>query len=206
MAAHQPEESVSQYSYTKLNDSENKSANTAHSRIPSHSTTVFNGSKLQHSSGLTAATAAPLTPSTSALSFTTASATAATSNAYHNGRSSATGQTNVRGRNTEYGSRLSTTTASSAKTLGRQYQRRYAHGGRRLTGAAAVRLNPLLNAQVFGRNSQTGDPVAAYHEQQMRQKVQRLVSSTTRFDRVASGALAFLSDIARLYLLRIGEA
>ncbi|KAJ1722739.1 hypothetical protein LPJ53_002876 [Coemansia erecta] len=208
MAAHQPEEGVSQYSYAKHKDAEDKPVNAAHSRISSQSTAAYNGSKLLHSSGVvTAATAAatPLTPSASA----SASITASTAlNTYHNGRSSATGESNGRGRIPEYASRIPTTTTTAApiKPLGRQSQRRYAHGGRRLMGSAAVRLNPLLNTQRFGRNSQTGDPVAAYHEQQMRQKVQRLVSSTTRFDRVTGGALAFLSDIARLYLLRIGEA
>ncbi|KAJ2787142.1 hypothetical protein GGI15_000971 [Coemansia interrupta] len=176
MAAHQPEEGVSQYSYTKHKDGEDKPVNTAHSRISSHSTTAYNGSKPYHSSGIIATTAAaaptPLTPSASASASTTASATVATLNTYHNGRSSVTGESNGRGRNPEYGSRIPATAAA----LG------------------------------FGRNSQAGDPVAAYHEQQMRQKVQQLVSSTTRFDRVTGGALAFLSDIARLYLLRIGEA
>ncbi|KAJ1797182.1 hypothetical protein LPJ59_003297, partial [Coemansia sp. RSA 2399] len=40
----------------------------------------------------------------------------------------------------------------------------------------------------------------------MRRSMHRLVSETTRYDRVTGKSLSFLGDIARLYLMRIGEA
>ncbi|KAJ2797656.1 hypothetical protein H4S07_005893, partial [Coemansia furcata] len=40
----------------------------------------------------------------------------------------------------------------------------------------------------------------------MRRSIHRLVSATTRFDCVTGGALSLMADIARLYLMRIGEA
>ncbi|KAJ2007065.1 hypothetical protein H4R26_001011 [Coemansia thaxteri] len=40
----------------------------------------------------------------------------------------------------------------------------------------------------------------------MRRSVHRLISATTRFDSVTNGALSLMADVARLYLMRIGEA
>ncbi|KAJ2747088.1 hypothetical protein GGI20_000793 [Coemansia sp. BCRC 34301] len=46
----------------------------------------------------------------------------------------------------------------------------------------------------------------SYHDEGMRRSIHRLISATTRFDSVTGGALSLMSDIARLYLMRIGES
>ncbi|KAJ2552887.1 hypothetical protein GGH95_005721, partial [Coemansia sp. RSA 1836] len=46
----------------------------------------------------------------------------------------------------------------------------------------------------------------SHHEEAMRRSIHRLISVTTRFDSVTGGALSLMADIARLYLMRIGEA
>ncbi|KAJ2162037.1 hypothetical protein GGF46_001029 [Coemansia sp. RSA 552] len=63
----------------------------------------------------------------------------------------------------------------------------------------------LANSRLY--NSTYGqEPTRSHHEKAMRRSVHRLVSATTRFDRVSNGALALLADITRLYLTRLGEA
>ncbi|KAJ1817028.1 hypothetical protein LPJ75_001835 [Coemansia sp. RSA 2598] len=79
--------------------------------------------------------------------------------------------------------------------------------GRRMAKSAGPNaLNPLINARIYGKDDRSNGPASAYNEQQMRRSMHRLVSATTRFDKVTAGALSLLADVARLYLLRIGEA
>ncbi|KAJ2734133.1 hypothetical protein IW152_002575 [Coemansia sp. BCRC 34962] len=76
-------------------------------------------------------------------------------------------------------------------------------------GSRAVRsTNTLLDrrAHSTGCATHTKGTVESHHEEAMRRSVHRLISATTRFDSVTGGALSLMADIARLYLMRIGEA
>ncbi|KAJ1870898.1 hypothetical protein LPJ55_004287 [Coemansia sp. RSA 990] len=70
--------------------------------------------------------------------------------------------------------------------------------------APAKTMKPLMDPRLY-RNTYV-EPMHSYYDKAMRRSAHRLVSATTRFDRVTNGALALLADIARMYLLRIGEA
>ncbi|KAJ2846325.1 hypothetical protein IWW36_004407, partial [Coemansia brasiliensis] len=70
--------------------------------------------------------------------------------------------------------------------------------------APAKTMKPLMDPRLY-RNTYI-EPMHSYYDKAMRRSAHRVVSATTRFDRVTSGALALLADIARMYLVRIGEA
>ncbi|KAJ1942594.1 hypothetical protein GGF37_003046 [Kickxella alabastrina] len=189
MGAHQPEESASSYSYIKIKDSEATAANT--SAPKSHAPALLQGHA--NSQGVRARLpAVAVTNSESDMLH-----------GHQNGRTENGSSSNntsglyLRGRNPEHVSRTA---------AGRLLQRNYAHGGQRLATVAAGPLNPLLDPRIYHNNTRPADATAAYHEEQMRRSMHRLVSATSRFDRVTNGALSFLSDIARLYMMRIGEA
>ncbi|KAJ1894254.1 hypothetical protein LPJ66_005303 [Kickxella alabastrina] len=189
MGAHQPEESASSYSYIKVKDSEATAANT--SAPKSQAPALLQGHA--NSQGVRARLpAVAVTNSESDMLH-----------GHQNGRTENGSSSNnasglyLRVRNSEHVSRTA---------AGRLLQRNYAHGGRRLATVAAGPLNPLLDPRIYNNNSRPANATAAYHEEQMRRSMHRLVSATSRFDRVTNGALSFLSDIARLYMMRIGEA
>ncbi|KAI8323939.1 hypothetical protein GQ54DRAFT_303042 [Martensiomyces pterosporus] len=75
------------------------------------------------------------------------------------------------------------------------------HGGHRLSAP----LNQLIEPRMYN-STDCADPVKTHYTELMRRSLHRLVSSTTRFDQVTNSALSLLSDAARLYLVRIGEA
>ncbi|KAJ2826942.1 hypothetical protein IWW50_002125, partial [Coemansia erecta] len=64
---------------------------------------------------------------------------------------------------------------------------------------------PLVDPRLYRRAYST-ESTHSHYEKAMRRSAHRLVSATTRFDRMTTGALSFLADIARMYLMRIGEA
>ncbi|KAJ1662071.1 hypothetical protein GGF38_003404, partial [Coemansia sp. RSA 25] len=68
--------------------------------------------------------------------------------------------------------------------------------------------NMLLDRRAYSTGGTTHMKGAAesHHEEAMRRSIHRLISVTTRFDSVTGGALSLMADIARLYLMRIGEA
>ncbi|KAJ2850882.1 hypothetical protein GGI22_005326, partial [Coemansia erecta] len=69
----------------------------------------------------------------------------------------------------------------------------------------AAKLTPLVDPRMYS-NTQVSDSRRSHHEELMRRSMHRLVSETTRYDRVTGNSLSFLGDLARLYLMRIGEA
>ncbi|KAJ2556967.1 hypothetical protein EV175_001649 [Coemansia sp. RSA 1933] len=69
----------------------------------------------------------------------------------------------------------------------------------------ATKLTPLVDPRMYS-NTQMSDSRRSHHEELMRRSMHRLVSETTRYDRVTGKSLTLLGDIARLYLMRIGEA
>ncbi|KAJ2503487.1 hypothetical protein GGH96_000277 [Coemansia sp. RSA 1972] len=71
--------------------------------------------------------------------------------------------------------------------------------------ASAKSHKPLVDARLYRRAFST-EPTHSHYEKAMRRSAHRLVSATTRFDRVTTGALSLLADIARMYLMRLGEA
>ncbi|KAJ2059436.1 hypothetical protein GGI08_003238 [Coemansia sp. S2] len=78
-----------------------------------------------------------------------------------------------------------------------------------LEGSRAVHsTNTLLDRRAYSvdRTTHTKGAVESHHEEAMRRSMHRLISATTRFDSVTGGALSLMADIARLYLMRIGEA
>ncbi|PIA19602.1 hypothetical protein COEREDRAFT_78926 [Coemansia reversa NRRL 1564] len=64
---------------------------------------------------------------------------------------------------------------------------------------------PLVNSRLFS-SVYSSDPTHSHYEKAMRRSAHHVVAATTLFDSVSSGALAILADIARLYLMRLGEA
>ncbi|KAJ2125713.1 hypothetical protein IW147_000773 [Coemansia sp. RSA 720] len=71
--------------------------------------------------------------------------------------------------------------------------------------ASAKSHKPLVDPRLYRRAFST-EPTHSHYEKAMRRSAHRLVSATTRFDRVTTGALSLLADIARMYLMRLGEA
>ncbi|KAJ2368947.1 hypothetical protein H4S01_001300 [Coemansia sp. RSA 2610] len=63
---------------------------------------------------------------------------------------------------------------------------------------------PLTDARIY--RSPSTEPTHTYYEKAMRRSTHRLVSATTQFDRMTTGALSLLADVGRLYLTRLGEA
>ncbi|KAJ2614393.1 hypothetical protein H4S08_001716 [Coemansia sp. RSA 1365] len=64
---------------------------------------------------------------------------------------------------------------------------------------------PLVNSRLFS-SVYSSDPTHSHYEKAMRRSAHHVVAATTLFDSVTSGALAILADIARMYLMRLGEA
>ncbi|KAJ2874049.1 hypothetical protein GGH93_002736 [Coemansia aciculifera] len=78
-----------------------------------------------------------------------------------------------------------------------------------LEGSRTVHsTNTLLDRRAYSTDCTTHmrGAVESHHEEAMRRSMHRLISATTRFDSVTGGALSLMADIARLYLMRIGEA
>ncbi|KAJ2713850.1 hypothetical protein H4R19_002045 [Coemansia spiralis] len=63
----------------------------------------------------------------------------------------------------------------------------------------------LVGPRLFG-SAHGAVPTHSHYEKAMRRSAHRMVSATTQFDSVSAGALAMLADVARLYLMRIGDA
>ncbi|KAJ2225629.1 hypothetical protein IWW45_007792, partial [Coemansia sp. RSA 485] len=201
MAAHQSEESDASYSYADIKISGSATEKNVNLKAHHKHSASFSSTQ-QRAPNATSPTLSAFTPKTAALTTTTSAAYSETThiprvgqgvNGFNNG------STNLHGRSTQHG--LSRTFAAD------QNQGHLMHSGKRMAKSAVPgALNPLINAQIYGKGDRSNGPIAAYHEQQMRRSMHRLVSATTRFDKVTTGALSFLSDIARLYLQRIGEA
>ncbi|KAJ2784782.1 hypothetical protein H4R18_000909 [Coemansia javaensis] len=80
------------------------------------------------------------------------------------------------------------------------YQSR-AHGAR----TAAKAPKPLAGPRIYG-GAYGAAPTHSHYEKAMRRSAHRLVSATTLFDTITGDALATLADLARMYLVRVGEA
>ncbi|KAJ1951655.1 hypothetical protein EC988_003991, partial [Linderina pennispora] len=95
----------------------------------------------------------------------------------------------------------------TAQRRERRYQNGHSHLDRQQANTShrvTAQLGAKIDPRVLGGSEM--DSASAHYAGQMRRSMQRLVSSTTQFDRMTNGSLALLSDIARMYVLRIGEA
>ncbi|KAJ2077730.1 hypothetical protein H4R24_004955 [Coemansia sp. RSA 988] len=90
--------------------------------------------------------------------------------------------------------------------MSKHFEGRSAHK-RRIQDArtAAKPHKPLVNSRLFS-SVYSSDPTHSHYEKGMRRSAHHIVAATTLFDSVTSGALAILADIARLYMMRVGEA
>ncbi|KAJ1644207.1 hypothetical protein LPJ64_004096 [Coemansia asiatica] len=205
MAAHQSEEkNGSSYSLADI-----KSSNTATEKhgkpnktLHKHSAS-FSGTQLKPSSDAISPTLSAFTPNSVTLKTTSNS----TKHIYENSQN-ANGFSNTgTGNNIINGEHSTGYKASTSAFAGNQNRGYFMQSAKRINSPAVSNaLNPLINARIYGKDDRSNSPISAYHEQQMRKSMHRLVSATTRFDKVTAGALSLLSDVARLYLLRIGEA
>ncbi|KAJ2788738.1 hypothetical protein H4R20_007314, partial [Coemansia guatemalensis] len=90
--------------------------------------------------------------------------------------------------------------------MSKHFEGRSAHKRRIQDARTTARPHkPLVNSRLFS-SVYSSDPTHSHYEKVMRRSAHHIVAATTLFDSVTSGALAILADVARLYLMRVGEA